>query len=44
MAVAEDPQDDLESPSRGTYVGAGTAMQSGIFFSGLNKTEVVVAW
>jgi hypothetical protein len=35
MAVAEDTQDGLESPYSGMYVGAGKAMQAGLFFSGL---------
>ena len=35
IAVAEDTQTDLEASENGLYIGAGTAMQPGTYFSGL---------
>jgi len=35
VAVAEDAQTDLEASENGLYIGAGTAMEPGSFWSGL---------
>jgi len=35
VAVAQDMQNGLESPSNGLYIGTGNAMAPGTFFSGL---------
>jgi len=35
VAVAEDTQTDLEASENGLYIGAGTAMEPGSFWSGL---------
>ena len=35
VAVAEDTQANLEGSENGLYIGAGTAMEPGSFFSGL---------
>ena len=35
VAVAEDAQDNLEASENGLYIGAGTAMEPGSFWSGL---------
>ncbi len=35
VAVAQDMQDSLESPSIGLYIGTGNAMAPGTYFSGL---------
>ncbi len=35
IAVTEDTQDSLEGSENGLYIGAGTAMEPGSFWSGL---------